>query len=192
MLPTDFFQQPTLDLARDLLGRDFVRHLNGVVLKGRIVEVEAYHQDGDQAAHSYSGKTKRNQVMFTAPGALYVYFIYRMHFCMNVVSEAEGVGAAVLIRAIEPLQGVDEMQRLRGDKVRPKNLTNGPARACQALAINRDQDGASLLGPELYLEVGEPPGPSQIVTGPRIGITKSVDLPWRFCIKGHPYLSKPC
>jgi len=154
------------------------------------VEVEAYHQDRDRASHSYDGPTQRNRVMFGPPGNLYVYFIYGIHFCMNVVSEPESLSVAVLIRALEPVTGIDTMRRLRGERVPDRNLSNGPARCCQALAVNREQDGTCLQGPDLYLEQGSPCPPDQVVAATRIGITKSVELPWRFLIKDNPHVSR--
>lgn len=188
MLPATFYQRPTLTLARDLPGRHLLRRIDNHLLRCRIVEVEAYHQDGDAAAHSYGGPTDRNRVMFGPPGRLYVYFIYGMHFCMNVVSEGEGIGAAVLIRALEPIDGEAIMRSHRGDMPR-RQLTNGPAKACKALAVDRKLDGTSLQGDQIWLEAGD--GPQSLITTTRIGITKSADLPWRFYIKNHPYVSKP-
>lgn len=177
-------------MARSLLGQHLVRNLNGQRLSGKIIETEAYHQDGDQAAHSFRGKTPRNQIMFGPPGYLYVYFIYGMHFCMNIVSEKQGTGAAVLIRALEPIDGLTTMHELRGSKIKRRNLTNGPARACQAFAVNRDLDGADLQGDQIWLEQGASIPDTQICVGPRIGISKSKDLPWRFWIKDHGDVSK--
>jgi DNA-3-methyladenine glycosylase len=190
MLPRAFYHQPTLELARALLGKHLVRQRNGETLVGRIVEVEAYHQDGDQAAHSYSGKSERNAAMFGPPGHLYVYFIYGMHYCMNVVSESDGIGAAVLIRAIEPVAGMTTMRQLRGDHIADRQLTNGPAKCCQALAIDRAQDGLPLWTPALHLTVGDAIPASSIATSERIGISKSVDLPWRFFLKDNRFVSR--
>ena len=190
MLDDDFYNQPTVELARALLGCRMVRMLDGRRLEGRIVETEAYHQNGDEAAHSFRGQTPRNRVMFGPPGNLYVYFIYGMHFCMNVVSEREGEGAAVLIRALEPLAGIEVMQSLRGPKIKGAELTNGPAKACRAFGLEREHDGLGLKGPELWLEPDDDPHNRVILCGPRIGISKSVDLPWRFFLKDNPYVSK--
>ena len=189
-LPPNFYTRPTLQIARDLLGRHLVRVDNDKVIRTRIVEVEAYHQDGDAAAHSYNGPTARNRVMFGKPGTLYVYFIYGMHYCMNVVTEAEGVGAAVLIRALEPLAGEDLIRTHRGARVRRVDLTNGPGKCCQALALDRSHDGISLQGPLLWLEEGSPVLDADIRTGPRIGISKSVALPWRFFVADCVWVSK--
>ena len=185
-----FFQQPTLLVAQQLLGLTLVRSIDGQRLAGKIVEVEAYHQDGDQAAHSFRGKTRRNATMFGPAGYLYVYFIYGMHFCMNVVTEEDGVGAAVLIRAIQPIDGISVMKHYRGPSVKLVNLTNGPAKCCQALSIGRDQDGMSLQQDDLFLEPGDPLPAQAVKTSPRIGISKSKSLPWRFYLEGNPFVSK--
>lgn len=190
MLKLDFFQQPTLCLARDLLGRFLKCRTSGKLVTCRIVEVEAYHQEGDAAAHSFKGPSQRNRVMFGPAGHLYVYFIYGMHYCMNLVSEPEGVGAAVLIRALEPIHGEEVLMANRGANVSRRNLSNGPARCCAALTINSQYNGISLLGDLLWLEAGEPVGPGQVVETTRIGISKSVDLPWRFYVKDHADVSR--
>ncbi|MDT8324338.1 MAG: DNA-3-methyladenine glycosylase, partial [Bacteroidota bacterium] len=127
LLSPEFYRRPTLSVARDLLGKVFVRRDGKRLLSGRIVEVEAYHQDGDEAAHSFGGERGRNRVMFRDGGVLYVYFTYGMHFCMNVVTEREGTGAAVLIRALEPLDGVALMRANRGAGKSDFELTNAPA-----------------------------------------------------------------
>lgn len=166
-----------------------MRQLGEGMVRCRIVEVEAYHQDGDAAAHSFRGKTPRNAVMFGPAGYLYVYFIYGMHYCMNVVTEREGTGAAVLLRALQPLEGEHFLQT---PARKPKKYlpTNGPAKLCRALSIDRKADGWSLQGDQLWLEAGQPPQVSEIVETTRIGITKSIELPWRFYIKDNPYISK--
>lgn len=190
-LPREWYARDTCTVARALLGCVLVhRQPDGARLSGRIVETEAYHQDGDQAAHSFNGWTARNAVMFGPPGFLYVYFIYGMHHCLNVVTEGEGVGAAVLIRGLEPLEGETQMQRLRGPSIKRRQLSNGPAKLCRALAVNREQDGADLLGDSLFIEAGPPLEPADIVATTRIGISKSVDLPWRFYIKGNDWVSR--
>jgi DNA-3-methyladenine glycosylase len=195
MLSESFYQQPTLSLAQALLGMHLVRRCRGETLRGRIVEVEAYHQDNDPAAHSFRGKTERNAVMFGPPGHLYVYFIYGVHYCMNVVTEAEGVGAAVLIRGIEPLAGHDFMQRQRGEKIKGRQLTNGPGKCCQAFDIGPKQNGINLVSDELFLENPEDGNllsdSESLATSPRIGISKAIELLWRFYLEGNPYVSKP-
>ena len=183
-----FFQQTTLQLAPALLGKILVRNYQGRHLAGRIVEVEAYRQHGDLASHSRMGPTQRNAMMFGPPGFWYVYFIYGVHYCVNLVTEPEGLGDAVLIRALEPLQEIPLMSQLR--KGKPLNaLTSGPAKTCQALAIDQQHNGLHSLGPVLWLEDGTPVKPKEISSGPRIGIRKSTDLPWRFFIQNNPFVS---
>lgn len=188
-LPPEFYLRPTLQVARDLLGKVVVRRWNGRRLSGRIVEVEAYHQR-EAAAHSYGGPTARNRAMFARGGTLYVYLIYGIHHCMNVVTEAEGVGAAVLIRALEPLEGADLMRAHRGDIDRRVAWTNGPGKLCQALRIDRALDGLLLAGPEVALAEGPGPGRGRIGRSPRIGISKAAELEWRFFEKDNPYVSR--
>lgn len=144
---------------------------------GRIVEVEAYRED-DPASHSHRGQTPRNAVMFGPPGRLYVYFTYGMHYCANVVTGYEGSGAAVLLRAIEPLAGIELMSARRQGR---RQLADGPAKLCQAMAIGPEHNGADLCGrgPIRICDDGIAP-PAAPLVGPRIGITKAVDVPWRF------------
>nr|WP_243435971.1 DNA-3-methyladenine glycosylase [Acanthopleuribacter pedis] len=190
-MPREWYARDTLTVARALLGRVLV-HQNdqGVRVGGRIVETEAYHQDGDEAAHSFGGQTARNAVMFGPPGFLYVYFIYGMHHCLNVVTEVEGVGAAVLIRGLEPLEGENLMQQRRGPKITRRQLTNGPAKLCAALGVAREHDGSDLTGTALFIEEGTAVADTEVVTATRIGISKSADFPWRFYIKGNDWVSK--
>ncbi|MDH7516444.1 MAG: DNA-3-methyladenine glycosylase [Bacteroidota bacterium] len=182
ILPGEFYRRSTLEVACDLLGKIFVRIVEGEALAGRIVEVEAYHEDGDEASHSFRGRTARNAAMFRAGGILYVYFTYGMHYCMNVVTEREGVGAAVLIRALYPLTGIPRMRRNRGKADPPERLTDGPAKCCRAFGIDRTQDGLPLTGPDLF--VLDAPGVEDrhVRRTPRIGIRRSADLPWRFVL----------
>jgi DNA-3-methyladenine glycosylase len=182
-LPSDFFDRSVHEVAPDLIGVGLF--LDGV--GGTIVEVEAYDQE-DPAAHGYRGRTPRNASMFGPPGHAYVYRSYGIHWCLNFVCEAEGVASAVLIRAIEPELGLDEMRARRGlDAVRL--LCAGPGRLCQALAVTRAHDGLPLDEPpfELRPRREEP----EIVTGLRIGITQAADRPWRYCAAGSRYLSRP-
>lgn len=148
---------------------------------GRIVEVEAYRED-DPASHTYRGRTDRNAVMFGPPGHLYVYFTYGMHHCANVVTGAEGHGAAVLLRAVEPLAGLDVMSERRSGR---RQLADGPAKLCQAFAIGREHNGADVCrgnGIGVF-DDGVPP-PANPLVGPRVGISKAVDVPWRFRVPG--------
>jgi DNA-3-methyladenine glycosylase len=183
------------------LGQRLVRVLDGVRLSGRIVEVEAYVGEEDQASHARFGRTKRNAPMYGPPGHAYVYFIYGMHHCLNVVTEREGYPAAVLIRALEPLEGLEEMRVRRwpesaeGRGARPDaQLTSGPARLCQALGIDRRFDGADLCAPGalLFLEDAAIPD-GAVVTAPRIGVRgdeRALIVPWRFYVRDSQYVSR--
>lgn len=178
----EFLTGHVADVAPQLLGCVLERELDGQVLRGRIVEVEAYDQT-DAASHSYRGKTERTAVMFGPAGHLYVYFTYGMHYCCNIVVGEEGHGAAVLIRALELLDGLDVIrERRRG---RPDaELTDGPAKLCQAFGIDRRLNGHDLRASPLRLLTGEPAAAEEILITPRIGISKAVDVPWRFVLKG--------
>jgi DNA-3-methyladenine glycosylase len=193
-LSRDFFARDTLTVARDLLGQRLVRLLDGKRLSGRIVEVEAYIGEEDQACHAHRGRTRRNAPMYGPPGHAYVYFVYGMHHCFNVVAEREGFAAAVLIRALEPLEGIEEMQDLRGG--RPDlPLTSGPARVCQALCIDRCFNGADLcmLDALLFLEEDAAIPDEVITTGPRVGVRGdeiAVNVPWRLYVRDNPYVSR--
>lgn len=197
-----FFARDTPVVARELLGQRLVRVLDDVRLSGRIVEVEAYVGEEDQASHARFGRTRRNAPMYGPPGYAYVYFIYGMHHCFNVVTGREGHPAAVLIRALEPLEGLEEMRVRRwpepadGRGDRPDvQLTSGPARLCQALGIDRRFDGADLCAPGalLFLEEGTPIPDGAVVTGPRIGVRgdeAAVTIPWRFCVRDSQHVSR--
>ncbi|XP_038619306.1 DNA-3-methyladenine glycosylase [Tachyglossus aculeatus] len=199
-LGMDFFNQPAIALARALLGQVLVRRLpDGQELRGRVVETEAYLGPEDRAAHSRGGKqTPRNKGMFMSPGTLYVYLIYGMHFCFNISSQ--GAGACVLLRALEPLEGLAAMRdhrrlRRRGGKaLRDRDLCNGPAKLCQALAIDRTFDRRQLADDAaLWMEPGaEPPGPGAVVAAARIGVEAAGDWalkPLRFYVRGHACVS---
>ena len=178
-----FFNRSVHEVAPDLIGATLTVGGAG----GIIVEVEAYHHT-DPAAHSYRGPTERNAIMFGPPGHLYVYRSYGIHWCANVVCEAEGSASAVLLRALEPTVGLGLMQRRRGLRD-PRLLCSGPGRLCEALGITQAYNGTALDRPPiaLYARTTEP----EIVAGPRIGITKAVELPWRYGLKGSRFLSKP-
>ncbi len=178
-----FFDRSVHEVAPDLIGATLL--FNGA--GGVIVEVEAYHHT-DPAAHSFNGRTARNAVMFGPPGFAYVYRSYGIHWCVNAVCEAKGSASAVLIRALQPTHGIADM-KLRRDVEDERLLCSGPGRLCEALGISRDHDGLALdRAPfELYGRSGE----YDLAIGPRIGITKAADLPWRFGLKGSRYLSKP-
>ena len=182
-LTRDFFARSVHDVAPDLIGVTLL--VDGV--GGPIVEVEVYDHE-DPAAHGYRGRTERNASMFGPPGHAYVYRSYGIHWCLNFVSEPVGVASAVLLRALEPTHRVDEMKKRRGlDDERL--LASGPGRLCQALAVTREHDGLALDRPpfELLPRAREP----EIVTGPRIGITRAADQPWRYALAGSRYLSRP-
>jgi DNA-3-methyladenine glycosylase len=193
-LSRGFFARDTLTVARALLGQRLVRVLDGERLSGRIVEVEAYVGEDDQACHASCGPTRRNVPMYGPPGHGYVYFVYGMHHCFNVVTGREGHPAAVLVRALQPLEGIDDMRALRGG--RPDlPLTSGPARLCQALAIDRRFDGTDLCSPDalLFLEEDARVPDGAVATGPRVGVRGdeiAVTVPWRFYVRGNRYVSR--
>jgi DNA-3-methyladenine glycosylase len=194
-LPREFYLRPVLKVATDLLGKILVKNEGTKLLAGKIVEVEAYDGSKDEASHSFRGKTKRNEIMFWQGGYLYVYFTYGVHHCCNVVTGKEGYGAAVLIRAIEPLIGIETMayRRFGKRKIDEKqllNLTNGPGKICEAFAFNRSHSGLDLTGNKVYIIDVQSVKKSQIGISKRIGITKSTELPWRFFIKDSKFLSR--
>jgi len=174
-------------VAPDLLGRVLVRRsVPGPRLAARIVEVEAYAPD-DPASHAFRGRTERNAVMFGRPGHLYVYFTYGMHFCMNVVTGQRDEGSAVLLRAGEPLEGIDGMRDRRG-RSSLHELCSGPAKLCQAFGVDRRMDGWDLVhGSEMWFLEGEPVA---AVSGPRVGIRVGLDRPWRFRAVGSSFVSR--
>jgi DNA-3-methyladenine glycosylase len=178
-----FFARSVHDVAPELIGAKLF--FDGV--GGVIVEVEAYDHE-DPAAHGFAGRTARNAAMFGPPGHAYVYRSYGIHWCLNFVCEGEGVASAVLVRALEPTQGLEAMRARRGTG-EPRLLASGPGRLCQALGIAREQDGLPLDRPpfELRARRGTPP----LLVGPRIGITKAADRPWRYGLAGSRYLSRP-
>lgn len=175
---------PASQAAKRLLGCLLEREIDGRRLLCKIVEVEAYDQT-DAASHSYKGKTPRTEIMFGSAGYLYVYFTYGMHYCCNVVTGIAGEGSAVLIRAVEPLEGRDIIESRRGKS--GKEATNGPAKVCQALGINREMNGHYLGDKPLRLIMQPPVSSDFIVTTPRIGIKKAIDKPWRFYLKDSNY-----
>jgi DNA-3-methyladenine glycosylase len=183
-----FLDNLASEVAPQLLGCALERTINGKTLRAQIVETEAYDQT-DLASHSYKGKTDRTEVMFGKAGYLYVYFTYGMHYCCNIVVGPQGHGAAVLIRAIEPLQGQEIMAHNRNGR-NGKELTNGPAKLCQALAIDKAFNGHNLHDQPLKLVINEPVSANQIVQTTRVGISQAKDVPWRFYIRKNPYVSQ--
>ena len=192
-LPREFYDRDTLEVAKDLLGCVLVREYEGELLMGRITETEAYIGRSDKACHAYGYKrTKRTETLFAPPGTAYLYLIYGMYTCLNFVTEGEGEPAAVLIRAMEPLEGTSTMAKLRfGQELdeltayQRKNFLNGPGKLCKAMDLDRSLDGHDLLTPPLYVlprreEIGE------IHCGPRIGVDyaqEARDFPWRFWVE---------
>ncbi len=180
------FLRPTRDVARELLGSILFRETTGGRIAGRIVETEAY-VEGDPANHATRGKTRRNAAMFGPPGHLYVYRIHQV-YCLNIVTQPVGVGEAVLIRAVEPVEGVPLMESNRGT-TDSRLLTSGPGRLCQAFGIDTSLDGRPLDGQSLGIEPATGPR-GEIVVGPRVGIRVGTDMPLRFYLAGSPFVSK--
>jgi DNA-3-methyladenine glycosylase len=186
-LSQDFFARGTEKVARGLLGAVLVRRVGDTVLTGRIVETEAYLSENDAASHSFRGRTRRNEAMFGEAGTLYVYRIYGIHHCVNIVTEDAGRGAAVLLRALEPLAGIEWMQKQRGASV-IQALCSGPGKLAQALAFSPLENGASLLQPALFLlPAATPP---EVGVSARVGISKAADLPLRFFVAGNRFVSR--
>ncbi len=190
-IPRRFYEQNTLEVARQLLGKTLVReHAEGATV-GRIVETEAYIGPEDKACHASRGRTPRTEIMFGRAGHAYVYLIYGFHYMLNIVTEAPDFPAAVLIRAVEPLEGL-ELMRARRKTENVRGLASGPGKLCQAFAIDRKLNGDDMCGEVLYVEDrGEPA--RKIVTTPRIGVDyagKWKRKPWRFVIDGNEFVSK--
>ena len=188
-LKRSFYARPTADVARELLGKALLRRINDQWIGGLIVETEAYLADEDLASHSARGKTRSNASMFARPGTLYVYPIHAK-YCLNAVTEKEHVGCAVLIRAVEPVWGIEVMQHNRGYED-ARRLTRGPAMLCQALAVDRSDDGVDLVGQQGTITIAsqsiEPL--LNVSCSPRIGLSKAIDHPLRFFVRNNPYVS---
>jgi len=189
-LPASFYARPTPVVARRLLGHVLVSDVGGRRTAGRIVETEAYLGPDDPASHGYRARrTRRNASMFERPGTAYVYFTYGMHWCLNAVTEREGIPAAVLIRALEPLDGLPTMRRRRRNAA-DRELCSGPAKLCQALGVTGREDGAPLTRGRLRIVRQGSRQRYAIIVTPRIGITRAVDWPLRFLIEGSPWVSR--
>jgi DNA-3-methyladenine glycosylase len=189
VVPREFYRRDPREVAPDLLNKVLVRGSRS----GRIVEVEAYCGAEDPGAHSYRGMTDRTRVMFGPPGGLYVYFTYGMHWCANAVCGDEGVGVAVLMRALAPVSGLDEMRAVRPAARRDRDLCSGPAKLAQALGIDRSLDGADLVTGDREVTIvddGTLP-PDQPGQGLRIGLTAGAEHPWRWWVRGDPNVSRP-
>lgn len=198
-LDREFYNRDTILVARELLGKVIVHEINGQKLSGKIVEAEAYMGVTDKAAHSYGGRrTSRVEVMYGKPGFAYVFIIYGMYYCFNTVTREEGTPQAVLIRAVEPIEGIDLMAENRFKKPynqltksQIKNLTNGPGKLCGALLIDKAQNGEDLCGDKLYIEEGDNEK-FNIIAAKRVGIDyaeEAKDYPWRFYIEDNKYVS---
>jgi DNA-3-methyladenine glycosylase len=182
-LPLSFYARPALVVARELLGARLVVQQQGWRRVGRIVETEAYVGEHDLACHASRGRTPRTEVLFGPPGRAYVYLIYGMHYCFNAVTDTEGVGAAVLVRAVEPLEGVA-----------PEVRTDGPGRVCRALGLSLEHNRVDLQAERLHLEAGEPVPESQVGRGPRVGVDYAGPWalePFRLWVLGSRHVSRP-
>ena len=194
-LNRSFYKRELLIVAKELLGKILVLSDRGKFLAGKIVEVEGYDGRIDEAAHTFIGKTKRNEVMFAEGGYFYVYFTYGAHFCCNIVTGEAGHGTAVLIRGVEPVKGIQQMARNRYgrnlvNKKEKYNLTNGPGKVCQAFGITKEYYGEDLIEGRVFLLNQKKIPEEKIVQTTRIGIKKSTELNWRFYIKNNPFVSR--
>ena len=189
ILPVAFYERPTLEVARDLLGCLLCRREeDGTLTMGRIVETEAYIGEDDPACHAAAGLTPRTRVLYGPPGRSYVYFTYGMHYLFNAVTESEGRPAAVLVRALRPEAGLERMAARRGTQV-VRDLARGPARLCEAMGIDRSLNDVPLRGPILTIRDDGCTSKST-AAGPRIGIRHGMDRPWRFWIPGETHVSR--
>jgi len=188
ILAKNFYQVSAPVLAKTLLGKLLVHQTKYGIISGKIVETEAYLANHDPASHSFRGETERNKMMFGPGGLAYIYFTYGMHYCLNAVSSKIGRGEAVLIRALEPVDGLQFMQKMRS-QTNIKNLCNGPAKLCQALMIDKSLNGVDLTKSNLMIKDLETIKPKDILTTTRIGITEAKALNLRFYIKNNPFVS---
>ena len=188
-LPRQFFARDPVVLARDLLGRVLFYRTPDGLLAGRIVEAEAYTGEADPASHAFRGRTARNAVMFGPAGHAYVYFTYGMHHCLNVTADAPGTAGAVLLRALEPLAGV-EIMRARGDHGPESRLLSGPGKIGRAFGLSLEDNGRDFTRGPLGLAAGSPVPDREVTTSRRIGISRALDLPYRFAVIGSRSLSK--
>jgi DNA-3-methyladenine glycosylase len=188
-LPPRFYDRATELVARDLLGAVLECSTDEGVTRGRIVETEAYLGPDDPACHAVAGLTARTEHLFGPPGNAYVYFIYGMYWCFNAVTRERGHGAAVLVRAVHPLAGVELMRRRRPKAKKDRDLTNGPGKLCLAMGIVGSMSGASLRDGPIVIREGQPVSDDDVVVTPRVGITQAADWPLRYLVRDDPYVS---
>lgn len=189
-LPRAFYARDTEQVARDLLGAVLECRTAAGIAAGRIVETEAYIGEHDLACHAAAGRTQRTEPLYGAPGIAYVYFIYGMYWCFNAVTRGENEPSAVLVRALEPLIGIDLMRERRPKVRRDIDLTNGPGKLCLALGIGREHNGSPLQRPPLVIRPGEPVPDHMITVTPRIGISQAANWPLRWFVTDNPYVSR--
>jgi DNA-3-methyladenine glycosylase len=189
-LPREFFARDTEIVARDLLGCVVECHSEEGMTSGRIVETEAYIGEHDLACHAAAGRTRRTEPLYGAPGGSYVYFVYGVHWCFNAVTREEGLPSAVLIRALEPVNGVDLMRRRRSAARKDADLTNGPGKLCAALGIDARHNALPLNRPPILIRAGDRVADETVEITPRIGIRVSADWPLRWLIAENPYVSR--
>jgi DNA-3-methyladenine glycosylase len=190
-LPHAFYDRASVEVARDLLGKMLWRRSQAGLTAGAIVETEAYDGANDPASHAWRGRTQRNAVMFGPSGRAYVYFTYGMHYCINAVTGPVGQASAVLLRAIQPIVGLDIMRDRRGLTIPDRDLARGPGRLCQALSITTADDGTDLAGFALWISETADAPDLRIAATPRIGITRAAERPWRFVVCDSRYVSGP-
>ncbi|MGI8553634.1 MAG: DNA-3-methyladenine glycosylase [Dehalococcoidia bacterium] len=189
LLGLDFYQQPTIAVAQHLLGKYLIHRSNEGKTVGRIVETEGYLSGSDPASHAFRGKTTRNAAMFGAPGRVYIYFIYGMYYCFNVTTAPEAIGEAVLLRALDPVDGISLMQaRRKSEKI--DDLCRGPAKLVIAMGITPDLGGHDLRAEPLTIAEDLRDEPPQFTATARIGITRATDLPLRYAITGNRFVSR--
>jgi DNA-3-methyladenine glycosylase len=190
ILPAAFYDRPTEQVAREMLGAVLECRSEKGISSGIIVETEAYIGEHDEACHAFAGHTKRTAPLYGRPGISYVYFIYGMYWCFNAVTRAEGLPSAVLVRAVEPYTGVTSMRRRRPKAKRDTDLTNGPGKLCLALGIGSEMNGLPLQRGPIAIRKGIRLSDTEVAVTARIGITKAVDWPLRWIVKDSPYLSR--
>ena len=192
-LTKSFFEQPTLKVAENLLDKFLVVQREGKRVAGKIVETEAYIGEDDLACHASKGRTNRSEILYRKAGTVYVYLVYGMYYCLNIVTERENFPSAVLIRAIEPIEGIDLMKKRRNTNI-SRNLASGPGKLCMAFGINKKLNGENVFGKDIWIEDrGEDESPKNIISAPRVGVDYAKhckNLPWRFYIKDNQFISR--